>query len=174
MRRVLIIGNAGAGKTTFGRRLAALTGLPLVHLDRLFWRGEWETKSREEFDACLADELAKPSWILDGNFNRTIPLRLSYADTVFFFDLPTVTCLWGITERLFRYYGKTRPDMGGYCVERLDKNKGELYRHVLSFNREHREHYRRLLAEATGVTVITFRSRKEAEAYLKAFADRKE
>lgn len=174
MNRILIIGNAGAGKTTFARRLAQLTGLPLIHLDRLFWQGEWETVSREQFDTRLAAELSKPSWILDGNFNRTIPLRLSYADTVFFFDLPTATCLWGITERLFRYYGKTRPDMGGHCVERLDKKKGELYRHVFTFNREHREHYRRLLTEATGVTVITFRSRRDADAYLNLLEHRKD
>ena len=174
MNRVLIIGCPGAGKTTFGRRLAEATGIPLVHLDRLFWKGEWESRSREEFDAALKAELDKPSWILDGNYDRTLPLRLSHADTVFFFDLSTVTCLLGVTQRLFKHYGKTRTDMGGHCAERLDKHKWELYRRVLSFNRHHHDRYRRLLAETNGVTAITFRTRREADAYLKTLVDRKE
>jgi adenylate kinase family enzyme len=176
MKRILIIGCPGAGKTTFACRLAEKTGLPLTHLDRLFWQGEWETVSREEFDARLAAVLAEPVWILDGNYDRTLPLRLSYADTVFFFDLPTVSCLWGVTKRVLTNYGKCRPDMGGHCPERLDKHTRELYRHVLAFRRNHRAAYRRLLAEAEakGKTVVTLRSRRAVDAYRKALTDRKE
>jgi adenylate kinase family enzyme len=176
MKRILIIGCPGAGKTTFARHLAQITGLPLTLLDRLFWQGEWETVSREEFDARLAAVLAEPVWILDGNYDRTLPLRLSYADTVFFFDIPTVSCLWGVTKRVFTNYGKCRPDMGGHCVERFGKNTIELYRNVLSFRRQHRKAYRKLLAEAEteGKTVVTLRSRRAADAYRKALTDRKE
>ncbi len=174
MNRILIIGCPGAGKSTFARRLAQITGLPLIHLDRLFWQGEWETVSREEFDARLASELSKPSWILDGNYDRTLPLRLRHADTVFFFDLHTLTCLWGVTERVFANYGKCRPDMGGHCPERLGKHTRELYRHVFAFRRKHRESYRKLLSRAEGVTVISFRSRRDADAYLNRLEYRKD
>lgn len=165
MERILIIGNAGSGKSTFAKKLAAQTGLPLVHLDKLYWRGNWEHLSRPEFDALLQAELEKPSWIMDGNFNRTIPKRLQYCDHVFFFDLPTVTCLWGITQRIFQSYGKTRSDMGGNCPERFDRKKLPLYRNVLSFNRQHRKEYHRILKES-GVPVTVFRSRKDAQRYL--------
>ena len=166
MRRALIIGNAGAGKSTFARRLAEKTSLPLVHLDQLYWRGEWEHLSREEFDAALRTELEKPKWIIDGNYNRSIPERLKYCDTVFFFDLATVTCLWGITKRSIASYGRVRTDMGGNCRERFDAQKLPLYRNVLTFNRQHRQQYYEMLAKAEHVQVIVFKSHRQAKKYL--------
>lgn len=166
MERILIIGNAGSGKTTFAKKLASKTGLPLVHLDAIYWTGDWEHISREEFDARLQQELEQPKWIMDGNFNRTIAHRLQYCDTVFYFDMPTWVCLWGITKRIFTNYGKVRPDMGGNCRERFDKQKPSLYKNVLRFNREHRQQYKNLLAAQKDVNVITFRSRKQVNKYL--------
>ena len=166
MERVLIIGNCGAGKSTFARALAEKTGLPLVHLDKLYWHGDWEHLSREEFDPVLQTELEKPQWIIDGNFSRTLPHRLSYADTVFYLDIPVLTCLWGLTKRVFTNYGKTREDMGGNCPERFDKQKISLYRGILTFNRRNRKKFYEMLKES-GVAYTVFRSRKEANAYLK-------
>ena len=135
MKRILIIGNAGSGKTTFAKALANKTQLPLVHLDKLYWRGTWEHTAREEFDAILQNELESNEWIIDGNFNRTIPHRLKYCDTVFYFDLPVITCLMGITTRILKNYGKTRNDMGGNCPEHFDKQKLSLYRNVRQVNK---------------------------------------
>lgn len=167
MRKVLIIGNAGSGKSTFAKRLAEKSSLPLVHLDKLYWRGNWDHLTREEFDTVLQAELEKPEWIIDGNFNRTLPHRLKYCDTVFFFDLPTVTCLWGITKRVLQSYGKTREDMGGNCPERFDKQKPALYKNVLHFNKQHRRGYYQLLGKTENVNVIVFKSRKAVNEYLK-------
>lgn len=168
MQRILIVGNAGAGKTTFARQLAQKTGLHLVHLDRLFWHGNWQQLDRAQFDALLQKELERPEWIIDGNFSRTLPHRLQYCDTLFFFDLPTITCLAGITQRIFAYWGKTRPDMGGSCPERFDKQKLSLYRGVLTYNRRHRKNYIRLFHEQAHAQVIVFKSRRQAKAFLDA------
>lgn len=166
MKRILIIGNAGSGKTTFAKALAEKTQLPLIHLDKLFWCGEWEHLSRDEFDTILQKELEKTEWIIDGNFGRTIPHRLKYCDTVFYFDLPTITCLWGSTVRVIKNYGKTRDDMGGYCPEYFDKQKVSLYKAIFSFNRTHRKKYRKLLGEQKNINVVIFKSRKQATCYL--------
>lgn len=166
MQRILLIGNAGAGKTTFAKLLAEKRNLPLVHLDKLYWYGNWEHLSRSEFDAILQSELKKPQWIIDGNFNRTIPHRLQYCDTVFFFDFPTVLCLAGITKRTLTNLGKVRSDMGGNCVEHFDSQKPSLYRNVLIFNRQHRRDYYELLDNAKGVNVIIFKNRRQANAFL--------
>lgn len=166
MKRILIIGNAGSGKTTFAKALANTTKLPLVHLDQIFWCGNWEHLSREEFDAILQEELIKPEWIMDGNFSRTLPHRLKYCDTVFYFDLPTITCLWSSTIRVIKNYGKTRKDMGGNCPEYFDKNKCELYRAIFSFNKKHRKRYQKLLEEHTDKTIVIFKTRKQAYQYL--------
>lgn len=166
MHRVLIIGNAGSGKTTFAKQLAEKLNLPLIHLDRLYWCGDWEHLSRDEFDVMLQEELERPQWIIDGNFNRTIPHRLQYCDTVFFFDLPTVTCLTGITKRTLSNHGKSREDMGGNCVERFDAQKRSLYRNVMTFNKQHRKDYYDLLSKAQHAKVIVFKSRRQAKAFL--------
>ena len=76
MKRVLVIGGNGSGKSTFSRKLGEKTGLPVVHLDKIFWRGNWEYISREEFDVLLKTELEKAEWIIDGNFERTHEERM--------------------------------------------------------------------------------------------------
>ena len=167
MNRVLVIGGNGSGKTTFSRLLADKLDIPAVHLDKIFWYGTWQSRAKEEFDALLQKELEKENWIIDGNFTRTLPHRLSYCDTVFFFDLPRFVCLWGVTQRIFQNRGKTRKDMGGDCPERFDKQKWSLYRNILTFNRQHRKDYYRLLAGADHANVVVFRSRRQAEKFLK-------
>ena len=88
MKRVLVIGSPGAGKSTFARNLRDKTGLPLYHLDNIWHKPDRTTISREEFDERLAAILAKDSWIIDGNYSRTLELRLQYCDTVFLLDYP--------------------------------------------------------------------------------------
>lgn len=166
MERILIIGNAGAGKSTFAKALSQKLVLPLVHLDQLYWHGDWQTVDRSEFDRMLQAELEKPQWIMDGNFSRTLPHRLQYSDTVFWLDMPTWLCLWGVTKRVFTHYGKVRPDMGGNCRERFDKRKPALYKGILGFHKRHRENYKTLLAQQKHVTVHIFRSRRDVKKYL--------
>lgn len=174
MKRILIIGNAGSGKTTFAMALAEKTGLPLVHLDKLFWRGKWEMLPKEEFDPLLQTELEKEEWIIDGNFSRTLPHRLKYCDTVFYFDFPAALCLWGITKRVFKNYGKTRVDMGGECPEYFDRQKFDLYKAVIGFNKKHRKKYHRLLAAEKNKNIIVFKSRRDVKKYLKSFSQHDE
>ena len=162
MQKIIVIGNAGSGKTTFSKALAEKLNLPLVHLDKIFWCGKWHHISRESFDKILEEELQKDSWIIDGNFNRTLSRRLKECDTVFYFDLPTISCLWGSTKRVIQNYGKTRDDMGGNCPEKFDF---EFYKAVLRFNRKNRPKTKTLL-EKYGPNVVVFKSRKQADKYL--------
>lgn len=168
MERVLIIGNAGSGKTTFAKQLAEKRCLPLVHLDKLYWRGNWEHLSRDEFDAALQTELEKNQWIIDGNFNRTLPHRLKYCDTVFFFDLPAIICVAGITKRILSNYGKSREDMGGNCTEYFDTQKISLYRNVLTFRKQHRKDYYALLSKTENINIIVFKNRQQAKTFLRS------
>lgn len=116
MKRVIVIGCPGAGKSTFARRLSAKTGLPLYYLDMIWHLPDRTTLSREEFVTRLEEIVARDEWIIDGNYLHTMPFRLQNCDTVFFFDLPTDVCLAGAEERI----GKEREDMP-WTEERLDE-----------------------------------------------------
>ena len=165
-QRILVIGGCGSGKTTFAKKLAERTGLPLCHLDRLYWRGNWDHRPREEFDPMLDEILREPRWIIDGNFLRTLPRRLEVADTVIWFDFPGILCLRGVLERFFKYYGKSRDDMGGDCVERLDLEKLRFFHTTLWMNRRNRPKLRAALADAPHVRLTVFHTRREADRYL--------
>lgn len=162
MKRVLIIGGNGSGKSTFAKALAEKTALPCIHLDKILWCGNWEYLSHEEFDILLEAELEKDYWIIDGNYERTLEKRLQYCDTVFYFDFSTVSCLFGVTQRIIKNYGRTREDMGGNCPEKFDF---EFYKAVLRFNKRNRPKTKALL-EKYKPNVIIFKNRKEAKRYL--------
>ncbi len=164
MKRILIIGSPGSGKSTLAKALSQQLHLPLVHLDRLNWQENWQMTPREEFDALLAQELARPEWIIDGNYNRTLPLRLQYCDTVIFLDFPRLTCLFGVLKRTITHYGKSRSDMGDNCPERFDL---EFLQYVWNFNRTFRHTNLELLNHAPNVQTIILKNRRQVADFLK-------
>src|SRR5262245_2440742 len=108
MQRVLVLGCCGAGKSTVSRRLAAVTGLPLIQLDLLYWRPGWTPTPAEEMDALVTRLCAGPRWIIDGNYQRSLPLRLPRADTVIWLDYPRRVCMARVLWRMARDYHRVR------------------------------------------------------------------
>ena len=119
MRRVLVIGSGGAGKTTFAARLGERTGLPVIHLDRLYWRPGWAETPKDEWDAVVRDVISRDAWILDGNYGGTLATRLAAADTVVFLDVPRAVCIARVLLRRVRHAGRSRPDVTDGCPERI-------------------------------------------------------
>jgi adenylate kinase family enzyme len=116
---VLVIGCGGAGKSTFSRALAARTGLPLVHLDHVYWQPGWVPTPPEEWEARVRELIAGERWLIDGNYGGTMVLRLEAADTAIFLDVPRRTCLRRVYTRALRGYGRPRDDLGPGCPEKL-------------------------------------------------------
>lgn len=170
MKRVIIIGCGGAGKSTLAQKLGSLTGLPVIHLDRLYWKPGWVEMTPEEFDPIIQEEIEKDAWIMDGNFNRTLPLRIKYCDTVIYLDFSRFTCLMGVLKRVLTTYGKVRPDMGEGCPERIDL---AFLKWVWNYNSNKREKNYRLLNEATHAETIVLKNRRSVRRLLKQVADEK-
>ena len=160
MKKAIIIGCPGSGKTTFAEKLNKCTGLPLYHLDAIWHKPDKTHISREEYDERLAEIFATPEWIIDGNYNRTIENRLIQCDTVFLFDLPVEVCLQGATERL----GKGRYDLP--WIE--NKLSVELKTTIEEFPQKHLPRIYELLEKyKTEKQVIVFKSRAEAEEFIR-------
>ena len=107
MKRVIVTGCPGSGKSVFSVKLHEITGLPLVHLDNIWWKPDRTHITRDEFDARLQEELAKDAWIIDGSYSRTFEPRIRACDTAILLDYDTDVCLQSIMERV----GKVRPDI---------------------------------------------------------------
>jgi adenylate kinase family enzyme len=120
MQRVLIIGCPGAGKSTLARQLAASTGLPLFHLDKLYWQPGWQEPDKEAWHDTITQVLQGDSWILDGQFTSSLDLRLQAADTVILLDFPRSLCLRRVLWRVLTTWGRSREDMGPGCKEKFD------------------------------------------------------
>lgn len=129
----MIIGCGGAGKSTLAQQLGKKLGIKVYHLDSLFWKPGWVPTEREEFIQMQKEMMDEDEWIIDGNYGGTMDIRLEQADTIIFLHYSTIRCLYGIVKRRLQYHGKTRPDMGEGCPERLD---WEFVKWVAGYNRK--------------------------------------
>ena len=120
MSRIAIVGSGGSGKSTLARRLGALLGINVIHLDSLFWQPGWVATETGAWRGIQEDLVKGDSWIIDGNYSDTMDVRLEAADTVIFLDFPRSVCLWRAVRRWFQYTGRSRPDVGPGCPEKLD------------------------------------------------------
>lgn len=165
IKRVAIIGSGGAGKTTLARALGAKTGIPVVHLDRLYWRAGWVPTPHETWLERQRAVLEQECWIIDGNYGSTLALRLGAADTVIFLDTPRLRCLWRVFKRRLTYANQTRPDMSEGNPERLT---GEFLRYVWSYPRTRRPAILQKLAGLRNTRVVQLRSDANIARFLKA------
>lgn len=165
MQKVLIIGCGGAGKSTLARKMGEKTGLPVVHLDKLFWHPGWVESKKDEIDEKIYFELEKTQWIMDGNYNRTLAERMRHCDTIIYLDFSRFACLMGVLKRVITTYGTVRPDMGEGCPERFD---WEFLQWVWNYNKNKRESNYRLLNEATHAETIVLKNRRAVKKFLKS------
>lgn len=166
MERIMIIGCGGSGKSTLARALGEKTGLPVVHLDQIWWApGNWQHLEREEFDRRLMQELEKPRWIMDGNFNRTIEARLEQCDTVIYLDMNRLVCLKSWLGRVIQNWGHARPDMAEGCKEWIDP---EFATWIWNFNKNNRKRYYELLEQQTEKKVLIFKNRRQVAKFLES------
>ena len=161
MRRILVIGCPGSGKSTFSKRLHEITGVPLFHLDRMNWNPDGTAVDRSVFQSRLEQVLSEDQWILDGNYGSTMERRLRACDTVFFLDYPLDVCLNGIQERR----GKPRTDMP--WVESPGEVDAAFLEFVKNYPTQSRPGVLALLRKYAQKEIHIFRSRDEADAFLK-------
>ena len=165
MKRVLVIGCPGAGKTTFAKQLAAKTGLPLIHLDFYYHdksKNYYAQENKETWFAHVRQLMKPDEWIMDGNYSSTFPERFEKADTIIFFDFPLHLRLYGIFKRRWQFRKKVRDDMPeGWC----EAITWEFFKFVWNFE-NYRPRITNVLNQRTSKKVIVFKTRAQAQRYL--------
>lgn len=160
MKKVIVIGCPGSGKSRFSRELHDITGLPLYHLDLIGWREDRTLIPKEELIERILEIGKTDKWIMDGNYGGTMEMRMSLCDTIVFLDYPTDVCLDGIMSRR----GKERPDIAWKdSPEEIDK---EFLDFVRSYNVVNRPIVLERIAKNPGKKVLIFKSRSEADEFL--------
>lgn len=161
MKKVIVVGCPGSGKSTFARKLQEKTGLPLYYLDMIWHKPDKTTLTKEEFDEKLHELIARDEWIIDGNYSRTLEPRLQACDTAFVLDLPLEVCLAGAQARV----GTKRIDMPWEETELSQ----EFLNYILSFSQQQLPRLLQLARQySSQKQVVFFRSRQECDDFLKS------
>lgn len=172
MRRIMIVGQPGAGKSTLARNLGERTGLPVVHIDTIHWQPGWVERTRDEKTRLCLEVEAREQWIFEGGHSSTWENRVARAELLVWIDRPAPIRFWRVMLRTLRQRGQTRADLPENCPEQLGK-LGEL----LSFM-WHSRHSARVkmaqlvMAAPAGCRVVCLRSDRETQAFLESIERR--
>lgn len=162
MLKVIVIGCPGAGKSVFSQKLSNITNLPLYHIDMLYHKIDGTHISKDKLESKLRKILKNESWIIDGNYQRTLEMRLKKCDTVFLLDYPTEICIKGAESRV----GKKRNDMP-WIEEKLDI---KFKQYIMDFsNKELPEIYKLLEKYKNNLDINVFKTREESDKYLREY-----
>jgi len=164
MRKVLVIGSGGAGKSTFATRLGELLELEVIHLDSLYWSTGWVEMPKAEWQRAVEELLSRSAWIIDGNYSGILEMRLEACDSVIFMDMSRLICLWRLLKRAILYRGERRPDMAEACPEKLN---WKFMRWVWEYPERTRPKIIELLEKSDqNKQIIRLRSRAEVKRFL--------
>ena len=158
MKKIIVIGCPGSGKSTVSRTLHNKTGIPLYHLDMMYWNADKTTVEKSVFLERLSVVLEKDEWIIDGNYGSTMELRMAACDTVIFLDYPLDVCLDGIRNRR----GKPRSDMPWIETE----EDSEFIEFIKNYNEQQKPKVLELLKKYSDKNIIILESREQADAFL--------
>jgi adenylate kinase family enzyme len=168
-KRIIVIGSPGSGKSTFSRKLAEVTGIPLIHLDKEFWNHGWVETPREEWVERQANFISEDEWIIDGNYGGTLDIRLEKADTIICFQLSRMTCLLRYLKRVITNMNKIRPDMPEGCPEHLDF---EFMQYIWNFPRNSGKRNLERINNCKNKHVIFFNKKNDANKYINILKNR--
>jgi adenylate kinase family enzyme len=170
MKKIILIGISGSGKSTFGRALSEKLQLPITHLDSIFHLPGGAMMDHALFKEKQIELMKQPAWILDGNYGSSLDIRVAEADTIFWLDFPPLLSTLQVLKRSWKYRKdkSTQPDMPEYFEEHLfSREYWDFIKFILTFNKYERPKIAKALQrKKPETTLIVFKNRKEVHAFL--------
>ncbi|WP_435236494.1 AAA family ATPase [Psychromonas sp. PT13] len=153
MKRINVIGTSGSGKSTFSRKLSEKLNYPYLEMDKMFWKPNWVEASDQEFFTTLTNQISQPSWVLDGNYNKTASIKWADVDTIIWIDYSFVrTVFQAIKRALIRSITKQEFWEGTGNIETFRKSffsKKSIIWWTLTTYKKNKIRYQALLKDPT-------------------------
>ncbi|MCI5744694.1 MAG: hypothetical protein MR270_00180 [Erysipelotrichaceae bacterium] len=165
MKKIIVLGNSGSGKSTFTKNLSKITNIDALHLDVLIYKHDWKTSEYESVKHKIDDFINKDTWIIDGNFLKKSPQRFTLCDTIYFLDINRFTCLFSVIYRYFKYKGKHRDSKSDLCDEKLSKDYLKWV--FINYYKTSRKYILNYIENCSDKKVIIFKTRRQIRRYLK-------
>ena len=164
MKRILVLGPSGSGKSTFAKTLAERLGLPWICLDHYYWNPNWVETPKEEWRDIVATLIARDEWVMDGNYSKTLEMRIERADTAIFLDVPRRVSFWRVLRRRIIHSGKVRPELAEGCTEKIDL---DFLRWIWGYPTRTRPVVDQILSDnSENKTIVYLKGASQAEEYL--------
>lgn len=162
--RIAILGYSGSGKSTLAQKLGSALGLPVQHLDAVFFTAGWENRPAEEAQAIAQNFMQQPGWVIDGNYMPLLQAeRLQRASCIVYLNFNRFVCLTRAIKRFFTYRGKSRSSAAEGCDEKLDWEFVWWILHE-GRNKAAKRHYREILQAYPG-KCVELKTQKQVDAF---------
>lgn len=163
--KIAILGFSGSGKSTLAKELSELYHIPLLYLDCVNFKENWELRNRDEGRAIIDEFMKNESWVIDGNYSEFYQQeRLFQADSIIILQYNRFVCMYGAFKRNIEYKGKVRESIANGCMERMDS---EFFIWIIykQYSKARKRKFRSIKNKYPDKTII-FKSRKQLDEYL--------
>lgn len=164
IKRIAVIGISASGKSVFAKKLAEKSKLPLIHMDQIFWRGNWEEVPEAEYLKKHQEIIQQGSWIIEGYIEENMADRLKLADLVIYLDFSGARCAWWVIKRWLAHRKESRPELSSDAFERF---KWNFFWRVLT--RKERIRIESVLIISKPANIVRLKTPDDLEIYLKKF-----
>ncbi len=169
MKKIMVLGPSGTGKTTIGKILGEKLDLKILHLDSVYWKKDWNNINKEDFNIYMKNFFRNyDSWVIDGNYtnNYHFKYRLDLADTIIFLDFGTQLALKGIHERAHEFKHRSRSDMAEGCNEGIDQ---VFLQYVAFYYKKRAKYIKAIISKYKNKKkVLIFKTREEIHEWISA------
>lgn len=164
-QKIIIVGSPGSGKSYLSKELEKITGLPVTHLDNLYWNPGWVETPKEEWINKQKEVIKEDRWIIDGNYNSTLEMRVQAADLVLFLDMSRITCIY----RVCRRHGKKRSDLPEFLDEKIDKEFWIFLKWIWDYPKRNHNSLLELSKKYPDKKFIRLKNKKDISLFLEKF-----